>query len=188
MCLILRTSRPTTAGSFFGLPATGFRKVKYNFGDKKHNAVNIRVRCFLLGLSSAVLLTIGGCSGGDGPKPVNPKQVFPVSGIIHLDGAPKAGIDIRLVPDPMPGDGRITLAILSSSDAEGKFKLTTYYQEDGAPVGEYRLLFMLDTTPTTTPTDYFKGKYQNPTASEVKLSVTGKEESIDMGIIELKSP
>lgn len=189
LSLILRTSRPTTAGSFFGLPDDGLRKVKQISGDKRHNTMNIPVRYFLVhGLSAMVLFAVGGCSGGGGPKPVDAKQVYPVSGIVHIDGEPKPHVKIKLVPDPMPSDGKIQLPILGRTNDEGKFSLTTYYQDDGAPVGEYRLLFLLDLNPAGSANDYFKGKYQNPTASEVKLSVTGKEESIDMGIIELKSP
>lgn len=141
-------------------------------------------RYTVCGLASAIVLSVSGCGSG-GPKPINPKQVVPVSGIVHVDGEPKGGIKIRLAPDPMPADGKVTLPTIGRCDAEGKFQFTTYYQNDGAPIGDFSLMFELDLNPSGSKVDFFKGRYSKPGSSPHKLSVKGDEESIDMGVLEL---
>ena len=155
---------------------------------RSQGTVNVPVRDLLrYGFTALLCLTVAGCSGG-GPKPVNPKQVYPVTGIIHVKGSPVRGVRIKLVPKPMPPGGKITLPIIGRSDGDGKFSLTTYYQDDGAPVGEYSLMFSWDQNPSGSSQDYFGGAYSNPRApSKFTLSVKGDEtEPIDLGIIELE--
>lgn len=158
------------------------------FGFQKKRNVNGRVRHYLAcGLTAVLSLAAAGCADG-GPKPVNPKKVIPVTGIVHVDGKPQKGIKVKLAPDPMPADNKIVLPTLGKTDSEGKFELTTYYQNDGAPVGEFSLTFTYDMNPSGASRDYFRGKYSNPRTSEHKLSVKDSDESIDMGVQELTTP
>jgi len=165
------------------------RKSDNPFGDEQQTMTGAVSRYSLLcGIMAVLFLTTVGCSDG-GPKPVNPKQVYPVTGIIQVDGKPQRGIKVKLAPNPLPADRRVTLPIIGRTDDEGKFKLTTYYQDDGAPVGEYNMLFSLDLNPSGGGYDHFRGKYSNPQVeSEYTLSVKGDKESIDVGLIELTSP
>ena len=163
-------------------------KSENSFGAQQQRTVNVALRYFLrYGFTVLLCLTVAGCSGG-GPKPVNPKAVYPVTGIVHVKGSPTRGIKIRLAPDPMPADGKITLPIIGRSNSEGKFLMTTYYQDDGAPVGEYKLMFEWDQNPSGSKRDYFQGAYSNPNdPSPYTLSVKGDEtEPIDLGIMELE--
>ncbi|MCA9077249.1 MAG: hypothetical protein KDA93_19640 [Planctomycetaceae bacterium] len=146
-------------------------------------------RYFLFcGLLTALTWTTSGCSP-KGPKPVNQKDVVPVTGTVHVDGAPEAGVDVRLVPHPFPADRKVPLVMKGRTGADGKFQITTYYQNDGAPVGEYGVLFEKDLTPAADPTDQFQGKYSVGQEPIKTISVTGsEEEGVDMGIIELESP
>ena len=76
-----------------------------------------------------------------------------MTGTIHVDGKPTRGVSVRLVPNPMPSDRKVKLPTIGKSGDEGKFALTTYYQNDGAPVGEYYMLFEWDQNPAGSPED-----------------------------------
>lgn len=158
------------------------------FRAPRLSLIQVNDRAALLpGLMTLLSLTAAGC-GPSGPEPVNPKQVVPVSGIVHVDGEPQPGVKVRLVPIPLPPGGRVTLPTIGRTDEEGNFQLTTYYQNDGAPIGEFGMLFEWDLNPSGDAYDHFQGKYMDRSAPEHKLSVKGDEESIDVGVIELTSP
>ena len=159
------------------------------FDDGSWGQDNVLSRSLLICLvMTGSLLTVSGC-GPDGPKPVNQKDVVPVIGTVHVDGEPKRGVKVRLAPNPMPADRRVALPSIGRTDDEGKFAFTTYYQDDGVPVGEYHLLFELDLNPSGTAQDFFRGKYSIPAQSTHTLSVKGDEEGpIDLGVIELTGP
>lgn len=131
------------------------------------------------------LLTMG-CSGGE-RRPPNEKPVLPVSGIVHVDGAPLAGIEI--VFHAKTQDANNATLSVATTDAEGRFRAWTYQKDDGIPPGEYTLSFKdqsqakphLRDNP-----DLFKDKYSNKDASEFKVTVPATGEPIDMGTIELK--
>ncbi len=147
--------------------------------------INAAISCSFLAL---LCLTAAGCSRG-GPKPANPKACYPVTGTVLVNGEPKPGLKIKLSPEPLPPDRKVPLPTVGRCDSEGRFALTTYYQNDGAPVGKYRLLFSLDMNPAGASVDYFQGRYSSPFGpAEHTLNVTGEEESVDMGVIELEGP
>lgn len=182
-------NQPSLYGGWFFFYLTGFDAVKQQltkvFGIQGQSNVDRSIHHYLLcGFAVIGMSVVIGCSNS-GPVPINPKKVIPVTGIIHVDGAPTLGVKVKLAPDPMPADNKITLVTNGKTDAEGKFALTTYYQNDGAPIGDFSLLFQLDLNPAGSTVDKFQGKYWNPHAAEHKLSVKGDEESIDMGVIEL---
>ena len=163
----------------------------------KHKSINVagflfpttsgdlRQSVLLCLLAAGTALATAGC-GSDGPRPVNPKQVVPVSGIVLVDGEPERGVKIRLVPDPLPADGKVALPTIGRTDAEGKFQFTSYYQNDGAPIGDFGLLFEWHQNPASSSnTDYFKGALMDRLNPRHKLSVKGDEGSIDMGVLEI---
>lgn len=163
----------------------------------KHKSINVagflfpttfgdlRQSVLLCLLAAGTALATAGC-GSDGPRPIDPKQVVPVSGIVHVEGQPERGVKIRLVPDPLPADGKVTLPTIGRTDAEGKFQFTTYYQNDGAPIGDFGLLFEWQQNPAASSnTDYFQGALMDRVNPRHKLSVKGDEESIDMGVLEI---
>lgn len=81
------------------------------------------------GFRTAVLVVAvgaGGCSSG----PVNP-TVYPVTGQVLHNGNPVEGASVSFVGD---GTGKPAYGI---TDAQGKFKLTTFKQDDGALPGKH---------------------------------------------------
>ena len=130
------------------------------------------------------LLTMG-CSGG-GRKPENAKPVIPVSGIVLVNGAPVAGIQIKFHATTQ--DPRNATLSLATTDDEGQFKAWTYRADDGVPPGDYAVTFddqsQMKPHLRSSP-DLFKGKYSDPKKSEFKLTVPAGGAPIDMGEIKL---
>jgi hypothetical protein len=64
--------------------------------------------------------------------------VFPVAGVVTIDGQPGQELFLRLVPAdaaaPSSSDPQ------TFTDGQGKFEFSTYLQGDGVPAGSYRLL------------------------------------------------
>jgi hypothetical protein len=82
-------------------------------------------QCTVFIVSVAALVLFGGCSGVQGPA------TEPVTGTVSMDGKPIEGAQVVFVPS---GSGR---AASGTTDASGKFKLTTFNPNDGAVVGKY---------------------------------------------------
>lgn len=132
----------------------------------------------------ACLLTMG-CFGGE-RKPPNAKPVIPVSGVVLVDGAPVAGVQIRF--HAVTQDPKNATLSMAKTNAEGKFNVFTYREFDGVPPGDYTVTFndQSEAKPhLRNSPDLFKGKYADPKTSDVKLTVPAKGEPIDMGKIEL---
>ena len=80
---------------------------------------------------SALSVGLAGC-GGDGKL-----KTYPVSGQILYNGQPLKGVDVAFhATDPGHAVGYPPHA---KTDAEGKFKLTSYVPDDGSPAGEFRV-------------------------------------------------
>jgi hypothetical protein len=83
----------------------------------------------------------GGCSVPTGAADRLPTA--PVSGVVTYKGKPLEGATVTFIPstNPVPAYGL--------TDAEGKFQLTTYEQDDGAIIGEH--FVTIDKTTGSTP-------------------------------------
>jgi hypothetical protein len=79
-----------------------------------------------------------GC--GEPAAETGPVEVVPVTGQVIYDGKPAAGVRVTLVPMDAPNLPRIPQYANGVTDAEGKFKLTTYAKDDGAPEGGYQVV------------------------------------------------
>jgi len=77
-------------------------------------------------------LLLSGCGGGDG---VERLKVHPVQGVVTWEGKPLANAQIAFHPKN-PTDIKAKVA-LATTDAEGKYQLTTYDTSDGAVAGEF---------------------------------------------------
>ena len=72
-----------------------------------------------------VASVLAGCGGGS-----TRLETVAAEGVVMLDGEPLADADVALSPEKGPtATGR--------TDAEGRFKLTTYLPGDGAVVGDH---------------------------------------------------
>src|SRR5260221_4262974 len=97
----------------------------------EHNLSEFVGRITLLwGLAGSLI----GCGGA----PAQPwETVYPVNGVIHLNGQPLANALITLVPE----DGEFPASVRPSatSNEDGTFELGTYQSGDGAPPGSYQV-------------------------------------------------
>jgi hypothetical protein len=129
-----------------------------------------------LGLALAL-----GCNSSSPHVIENQKPVHPVKGKLTVAGKPAGGAFVLLVPvkeaaenpDPRP---RATTA------EDGTFALSTYGENDGAPVGEYIVTVYWEDTDTQA--DKLKERYRN--AANSKLRATVKEGSNDLPPLDLK--
>lgn len=78
---------------------------------------------------SLLLMLAVGCGGG------NPLGLAPVSGRVTLDGTPLADATVSFIPDQgRPASG--------TTDAEGRFQLTTLTPGDGVLSGDHKVTVM----------------------------------------------
>ncbi len=146
------------------------------------------------------LAFICGCFGG-GPMPKDVKPTFPVTGIVNIDGKPTKDVQLYL---PAPGtevtsdqSTPIVSAPAASTDENGKFAFSTYFQGDGLPEGDYviafywtggvmpNLMIIQDAEPKLIPiAETFNQKYGYLNRSEIKFKVEGGK-SLDLGVLEL---
>lgn len=126
-----------------------------------------------------------GCSGGRADPQM--KKVFPVKGLIVVDGKPPMS-PIQVVCHNVAGIDQKTPTV-SQCDAnpDGGFELTTYKTGDGVPPGDYVLTFswqqfnMKDRV--YMGPDKLKDRYSDPKKSEFKFSV--KDQPVDLGEFKL---
>lgn len=77
---------------------------------------------------AALFLTIAGCGGADRP------ELVPVSGVVlDKDGKPVAGAEVVFHNPQAPRQAAGT------TDNEGKFRLTSFEEGDGAIIGEHKV-------------------------------------------------
>lgn len=87
----------------------------------------------------ALVAGLAGC-GDTGGNETGPVEVVPVTGQVIYDGAPAVGIRVTLVPIDAPSPPQIPQYAHGITDAQGRFKLTTYVADDGAPEGGYQVV------------------------------------------------
>ena len=89
----------------------------------------------IFGLAVAVAVGAAGCGSG-GPA----VTVHPVNGQVLYAGKPAKGVRVFFMPTSAPGVPDIPANPRGVTDAEGRFKLTTFTPEDGAAEGGYQVL------------------------------------------------
>lgn len=141
-------------------------------------------RSLYLGILFSVCSSLLGCGKGKEPW----EKVYPVHGIVNLDGKPVGGASITLVPQDkaVPDSVRPT----ATSSWDGTFELGTYGTGDGAPAGIYKAVVVRfpvigpPSSPAPGPND-LPAKYARPDTTD--LSVQIKEGETDLPPLELKS-
>lgn len=133
---------------------------------------------------------------GCGAKDIYP--TFAATGIVKLDGVPLAGAQVWLLPKSQEHlKAPILVRPQGIADGDGKFVLTTYYKDDGAPGGEFDIIVLMgDADPdgeTTQPKTKGRKKgrgsavpHKYTDAKNSGLSATIKSSSNEI-ILELKS-
>lgn len=74
-------------------------------------------------------------SAGCGGPPEGQLETHPVSGRVIINGEPAEGCIVAFVPSDPELKGEVMPG--GTTDAKGRFQLTTYETGDGAPAGEY---------------------------------------------------
>lgn len=126
-------------------------------------------------LSAAATLT--GC--GDGRL-----KVYPVTGQVLYNGEPLPGVDVAFHPvDPKNDTGYPPHA---TTDADGKFALTTYLKDDGAPAGDFQVAIAFAVQSSEDGSDQTKritfqvpAKYHRKDTTDVKVTVTPGSNALD---------
>lgn len=132
-----------------------------------------------------VILVVGLVCGACSKAPER-KATFPVTGVVKVDGQIVMDLAVRC-HDTKGIDKAEPTYSAARTDAEGKFKISTYQSGDGVPVGDYVLTFTwgeVNLISMQYSGDKFKGKYDDPKTSTHKFSV---KEGVptDLGTIEL---
>jgi hypothetical protein len=89
-------------------------------------------------------------------------KTYPVSGVVTLDDKPVAGATITFIADTGKNSGATT------SDAQGKYTMSTFKQGDGAIAGSYKI----------TVAKYQKEAEENPYGDSVAPEVEQTPEAI----------
>jgi 5-hydroxyisourate hydrolase-like protein (transthyretin family) len=112
-------------------------------------------------------------------------ETFPVTGEVSVDGQPAKGLQVTCNLVGTPSSNKFPPVIRALTKDDGAFALTSYESGDGAPQGEYTLTFMWGAhTPFKGYSgDKLNGRYADPKASQVKVTVT--DQPVDVGKIEL---
>lgn len=136
-------------------------------------------RCGLRFLVTAVSLAlVGGCgSQNDG------LTKYPAQGTIILNGAPVAGLIVRLVSDDKQSTGRNSRFPVGVTDEQGVFRLSTNGQNDGAVVGDYTVTIVWPERNEPPLVDRLKGAYATPEKSDMHVTIEAAEnifEPIDL--------
>lgn len=131
-------------------------------------------RVLTLTLCAVSLLALG-CQ----PKS-NLSGLVPVTGTVTLKGAPLAGAAVVFAPAP-PSTARASSA---TTDANGKFKLSTLKSDDGAFPGDYIVTILKTETvgKTYTPeeaNEYYNKNMKSPPPPEQKNLVNVKFAKVD---------
>lgn len=123
---------------------------------------------------TATLLLSAGCSQTDDDR----IAVFPVSGVITVEGKPAEGAEVVLYGDSPELSGKGTVIPSGTTDTEGRFVLRSYDPGDGAPAGTYRVsVHWPEPIPPGAdeemfePKDRLNEKYLDPKTSEITLQV-----------------
>ena len=87
----------------------------------------------IVAVAVAITVMLVGCSG----RPANRPATYPVSGIVQFSGSPVAGATVGF--QSKQPQGRSASGI---TDAQGRYKLTTFSQGDGAPPGDYGVIVL----------------------------------------------
>ena len=124
------------------------------------------------GACGALLMIVAGC-GGSGliDPPVLP--VAPVNGTVKFGKEVPAGAKVSLAPVARTEEGIASSGIVK---ADGTFKISTYGQEDGAPLGEYVVLIqwfkpLQGEDGNTGGPNVIPRIYSDPAKSPVKITV-----------------
>lgn len=118
----------------------------------------------------------GGCGGGVEEGRL---AVRPAGGKVTVGGQPAAGVLVVLYPAPGTPAALAGVKPSGTTGEDGSFQLSTYEQNDGAPVGDYAVTMRWHRAAGRSaapfgrqPPDYFRGKYNNPQTPSWRVTIS----------------
>ena len=133
----------------------------------------------------AMTIALAGC--GEPPKDAPQDVLHPLTGIVNVNGKPASGAIVSLHGSGIAVPGSVTP--FGIADENGKFSLTTYQPEDGAPEGRYQVTVSWADKLGSSASDPEYGpeklprKFQIPTMSGLELEVKpGLSEAVVMNL------
>ncbi|WP_428305014.1 hypothetical protein [Lacipirellula sp.] len=141
------------------------------------------VRSLLFAACLPSLLLLAVVAGCDAPAPVGPAAQS-VQGSVVYQGKPANGFRVTFYPQFDIGPQQFAPSAMT--DAEGKFTLTSYKADDGAPAGKYAVAIEwpqeidkgegYDVPPTV---DGLKGRFADPVKSKWQVDVLVGENRLE---------
>ena len=133
-------------------------------------------RSFWLGLAVLCVpcLMLAGCKQGESRVPT-----FPASGqLLSANDKPIANALVVLHPVDINSKAPKSRA---TTDADGKFQLTTYDTGDGAPEGDFIVTVeqWLGDDPNEAPTNKLPGTWSRPESSTLRIAITKATKELD---------
>ena len=112
------------------------------------------------------------CGCGDGRV-----KVFPVSGVVYVDGQPAA--DMFVYAQPLEGQNTGVPTPYAQANEKGEFSFSSYESGDGLALGKYKLTFKWKERSGMFKQDFegpdrLKGKYADPEKSDKTFTVEKK--------------
>lgn len=95
---------------------------------------------------------------------------FPVAGQVLVDGKPAVRAEVRLIPKtPLKDPLNRSIEPYGFVEEDGMFHISTYRENDGAPVGEYAItvawpVITVEGGEETFGPDRFQNRYKHPSS------------------------
>ncbi len=125
-------------------------------------------QCLLL---PTLLALAAGCSDNGRPR------VFPVEGQVLFNGKPPVGAQV--IFHPIGKSGTDAVRPTGQVDGTGKFTLTTYSSNDGAPEGDYDVTVELWISKNDNPAvNQLPARYQQTKSSGLHAKITPGENQL----------
>jgi hypothetical protein len=150
------------------------------------------VRMTAGGLMSVGTLWLAGCGGASGAA--DRPEVLPVSGTVTYAGQPMAGATVTFKPEEAGQP-----SAFGKTDAQGRFRLTTFVADDGAVPGSHTVTVQKYTivapdvneddpdydsskVKATPPKSHLPEKYSNPKTSGLTARVSAGENDVKLDL------
>lgn len=133
-------------------------------------------------IALALCAVMFGCSSRHPEWP----EVHPVHGKLTIGGKPAAGAYIALHARNNPAIEKYHPYRVA--DKDGIFRLSTFYQGDGAPVGEFAVTVIWPTPPKPGDDedeegpDRLKGRYANPKQPATLVTIAQDTEKVNVSL------
>ena len=124
---------------------------------------------------AAVFLAATGCGRSDRI------DVYPVEGSVLYQGKPAVGAFVTFHPNRPEIENRISAATVGD---DGKFRLSTYNPNDGAPAGEYRVTVVWPSIVNGRPVDdRLNGNYADVKTTSLEATVTSGSNQLESFVV-----